>query len=177
MAPKGDMRGPLASASAGQPATVGCLCLGRWCSLACHLCRRIVPPDPAPGHGQSAFGLNKAPLRRLTHEISAAASSPPGSPPTPASAPAAFSASGQCTPVCSGSLSGLLCLIALYTVSGHSVLSLGQSVLCIAAICTFLGFCYSVQDGTGMSLAKQALWRCGVAPLARAIMSSQSTSL
>ena len=79
-------------------------------SLSCHSCRRIVPPKPAPGHGQSAFGLNKAPLRRLTHEISAAASSPPGSPLTPVSAPAASSASGWCIPVCPGSTSCFRCL-------------------------------------------------------------------
>ena len=102
---------PLVSTSAQQPAEVNCLCLERWCTLSCHPCRRIVPPKPAPGHGQSAFGLNKAPLRRLTHEISAAASSPPGSPLTPASAPAASSASGWCTRVCPGPSSCFLCLL------------------------------------------------------------------
>ena len=104
---------PLANTSADEPARVECPCLERWCSLSCHPCRRIVPPKPAPGHGQSAFGLNKAPLRRLTHEISAAASSPPGSPLTPASAPAASSALGWCTLVCSESTACFLCLFTL----------------------------------------------------------------
>ena len=141
---------PFASTSTDEPARVNCLCLERWCSLSCHPCRRIVPPKPAPGHGQSAFGLNKAPLRRLTHEISVAASSPPGSPLTPVSAPAASPASGWCTVVCPlhqvGAPLPVLCIRLVHrclsSASGWRTLVCPGSASCFLGIMT--GSCVSL---------------------------------